>query len=181
MLLNQEQVESIKSRQITFVRNCRVVEKYNSFEKVFDFLEQNDVAVRIRNPNINPQNNIVWLTRSTVFSVDSCERDPEIFAIQDLIFKLFYTDNSVRLQNSHIFFSITSGMSNEHIDEEDVHLIGLFGETIYRVYDNLNNTHEDYVINPGDYLFIPCGIKHRSISMSKRAVLSVGFYLTNPQ
>ena len=64
-------------------------------------------------------------------------------------------------------------MGRSHIDEEDVFIIGLKGNVIYRVFDIQN---KDYSIEEGDMIFIPKGLKHKVIGISPRIIASIGLY-----
>ena len=59
-----------------------------------------------------------------------------------------------------------------HIDEECIFLLGLKGSTIYKDYLN----RRDYIVEKGDLLFIPGGIRHKAIACSPRIIASIGFF-----
>ena len=48
----------------------------------------------------------------------------------------------------------------------------MHGKTIYRMTD----TGKDYLLEHGDFLHIPKGIRHKSISSTPRIIASVGFF-----
>ena len=72
-----------------------------------------------------------------------------------------------------LFFSLVSQIGNSHVDIEDVFIIGLKGEIIYRIFDFEN---KDYSIKKGDMIFIPKSIKHKAIGINPRIIVSIGFY-----
>ena len=76
-------------------------------------------------------------------------------------------------KQSFKFFSFVSQVGNSHVDREDVFIIGLKGEVIYRVF---GVEDKDYYLKKGDMIFIPKGIKHKVIGLSSRIVASIGFY-----
>ena len=71
-----------------------------------------------------------------------------------------------------LFFSFVTNTGISHVDTEDVFLIGMHGKTIYRITD----TNKDYLLEYGDLLHIPKGIRHKSISSTPRIIASIGFY-----
>ncbi len=93
----------------------------------------------------------------------------------DFLSKLFKYERDAR-DEVDLFFSFVSQVGNSHIDEEDVFILGLKGKTIYRVFGNVD---KDYMIEKGDIIFIPRGIKHKVIGLTSRIVASIGFYGKN--
>lgn len=176
MLLESQKAESIRNRNVTFVKKCKELEYFKDYNEIFNFLEFNDVSVRLKNEAII--DNQVFITNSGVIQIEGVQVNKEVNLLQDLIYNLVYQNINITRCDSHIFMSLKSGSSNEHSDKEDVHLFGLFGTTVYRVYYDDEMRFEDYEIERGDYLYIPYRQKHRSISKTPRAVLSVGFFFT---
>lgn len=176
MLLNIENIESIKNRNVTFVKQCREIESFKSHADIFNFLEFNDVSIELK--NVSTFENTFHFTNSGIIQIGSLGKNMEINSLQDLILNLIYKDSNVSNFNSCIFMSMKSGSSNEHADGEDVHLFGLVGNTIYRVYYDEKMEYEDHRLSHGDYLFIPGGLKHRAISENPRAILSIGYYFS---
>jgi mannose-6-phosphate isomerase-like protein (cupin superfamily) len=94
------------------------------------------------------------------------------FCYKDLPIFLNTQFNKKNLENNlYLFFSFTAGgKSSIHKDTEDVHLIGLYGKTLYII----NN--KNYILEKGDLLIIPKGVTHRAIGLGPRIVLSFGIY-----
>jgi ribosomal protein L16 Arg81 hydroxylase len=59
-----------------------------------------------------------------------------------------------------------------HKDNYDVYIIGLFGNTVYKIEDLY------YEVEPGDLLKIPKDYKHKAISLTPRIILSYAVYET---
>lgn len=92
-------------------------------------------------------------------------------------FKNIFNELNSRLNQNNkpsdleIFFSMMSGASGiVHKDKYDVYIVGLFGNTVYKV-ENLY-----YEIEPGDLLKIPKEFSHKAISLTPRIVLSYAIY-----
>tara|TARA_R100001594_G_scaffold63075_1_gene97524 strand:+ start:5795 stop:6340 length:546 start_codon:yes stop_codon:yes gene_type:complete len=77
--------------------------------------------------------------------------------------------------NSDLFISLVSNLGTPHVDKEDVHLLGLYGNTTYQIFLG-GSVRQEFTISPGDYLFIPHGQKHRVFSKTPRIILSIGFF-----
>ena len=75
--------------------------------------------------------------------------------------------------NIDLFLSFVSQAGIPHTDEEDVFIIGLNGNIIYKVFDS---KIIDYKISKGDLIYIPRGVKHKVIGISPRIVMSIGFF-----
>ena len=75
--------------------------------------------------------------------------------------------------NIDLFLSFVSQAGIPHTDEEDVFIIGLNGNIIYKVF---NSKIIDYKISKGDLIYIPRGVKHKVIGISPRIVMSIGFF-----
>ena len=178
MLLNHEQVDSIKNRKVTFIKDCLEIETFKCYDDIFNLIEFNDCAVRFNNVNINSSE--VWNTNSNTIEIFNVCRNSKINSLQDLIYQLLYKDTAVTRYDSIIFMSLRSGLHQQHKDVEDVHLFGLLGTTVYRVYyeDEGEMIFEDYELERNDYLYIPCGQNHRAISKTPRAILSIGYFFS---
>ena len=70
-----------------------------------------------------------------------------------------------------IFFSIIKGARGPaHKDIESVNIFGVYGRTLYFI-DN-----EEIIVEKGDRLFIGKGVKHRSLGLTPRIILSFGVH-----
>lgn len=105
----------------------------------------------------------------SIFQIKQAQKDHRLFTIFNRLNNDFNPTN--RESDISIFFSMMSGSSGaQHVDEESVHIIGLYGMTAYLIEDKV------FTINPGDRLFISKGIPHKAVSLSPRIVLSYGIY-----
>ena len=70
-----------------------------------------------------------------------------------------------------IFFSMQSGVkSSTHRDAYDVIIIGAFGRTLYKVED------KEFLVEPGDLLYIPATQLHVAIGLDPRIIFSYGMH-----
>jgi hypothetical protein len=79
-------------------------------------------------------------------------------------------NKSKKMSNLYLFFSFKSYAASNHVDHEDVNIIGLYGKTMY-IIDNKN-----LIVEKGDLLSIKKGTMHRSIALGPRIILSHGVY-----
>jgi len=92
--------------------------------------------------------------------------------------KLFNDLNKKHNKNNlnsdlNLFFSFMAGArSITHRDEYDVYIIGVKGRTLYKVED------KEYMVTPGDLLYIPKRFTHTAIGLDPRIILSLGVYQT---
>ena len=164
MLLNKEQIESIKNRQVTHVKNFALLEREYDFNLMSEFLEERDNRV-LTKTNIGNLRDVYQMSNVT----DNLQEFRTFF---DFLLKTFkFTPDS--RDGVDLFFSFAAQVGAVHDDTENVFIIGLKGKTIYRVYgvDNI-----DYEINKGDMIFIPRGIRHKVISLTPRIIASIGYF-----
>jgi hypothetical protein len=77
----------------------------------------------------------------------------------------------------HLYGSIIKkGLTYNHIDREDVLLIGAFGKVIYNIYSEELGKFNSITLEEGDLLIIPKNIEHSAIPLCPRIVISVGIY-----
>ena len=164
MLLNKEQVEKIKERKVTYVKDFVFLERNYDFNLLSNLMEENECI-------INQKSNIGNL--KDVFQILKVSNTLKEFkTFFDFLSKLFKYKRDSR-DEVDLFFSFVSQVGNTHVDIEDVFIIGLKGTTIYRVFDKINI---DYEINKGDMIFIPYGTKHKVIGITPRIIASIGFF-----
>ena len=163
MKLDSKNIDSIRNRQITFVKNFSSDEFYD-MNKLTTFIDNYGINVLCHPQNQNFFSQVFQIKRINEFDFNAA-------IIKDFFQKTFeyqdYMENGV-----DIFFSLIANTGPSHVDKEDVFLLGSYGKTIYRIIpDGI-----DFSINKGDLLFIPGGIRHRSFSNTPRAVISIGFF-----
>jgi ribosomal protein L16 Arg81 hydroxylase len=79
--------------------------------------------------------------------------------------------------SAHLYISLTTSAlgSGKHIDKAEVFYWQMIGKTKW-IVDN-----GEYILNPGDVIYIPIGNYHKVISLTPRAGLSLGLdYLDFP-
>jgi len=164
MLLNKEQISLIKNNKVTFIKNFVLLTREYDFNLLSKLMEENECKVN--------QKSLVGNLKDVFQMLKVSNTLQEFKTFFDFLSKLFnyerHEDDEVDL-----FFSFVSQVGNSHVDKEDVFIIGLSGEVIYRVF---GVEDKDYHIKKGDMIFIPSGIKHKVIGLSSRIVASIGFY-----
>jgi|TARA_Y100000015_G_C2354604_1_gene72276 mannose-6-phosphate isomerase-like protein (cupin superfamily) len=105
----------------------------------------------------------------SVFQIKNIEKD---FRFKEIFNKLNFDLNKEKAPSDlSIFFSMMSGScSSQHTDEENVHIIGLYGHTSYLLDKKI------IMLKPGDRLYIEKGTPHKAVSLSPRIVFSFGIY-----
>jgi ribosomal protein L16 Arg81 hydroxylase len=163
MILNSKNIESIKNRQITFVKGFSVDELYD-MNKLTDFIDNYNMNVSCLTKHENFFGQVLQIRYVNQY-------DQNVAFVKDFLEKTFnykyHVENGV-----DIFFSLIANTGASHVDEEDVFILGSHGKTTYRIIpDGI-----DYQIKKGDLLYIPRGIRHRSFSNTPRVVMSIGFF-----
>jgi len=167
MLIKQLEVNSIQKNKVTLIKNFVSLERNYDFNLLSQLLEENNLT-------INQKTQIQNL--KDVFQIYKVSNTLQEFkTFFDFLSKLFKYERDAR-DEVDLFFSFVSQVGNSHIDEEDVFILGLKGKTIYRVFGDVD---KDYIIEKGDIIFIPRGIKHKVIGLTSRIVASIGFYGKN--
>jgi ribosomal protein L16 Arg81 hydroxylase len=124
-----------------------------------------------------------WNNHATVISSDSLREYVlnsifQIRGVQKFIpFQNLYNDlnktfNKNKLNSDlDIFFSFVSGSRSViHRDAYDVYIIGVKGRTLYKIEE------KEYMVTPGDLLYIPEQSTHVAIGLDPRIILSLGIY-----
>jgi len=163
MRLSASDVKNIKNRKTTFVKNF--TQNLNNYN--FDILASliDDYSLTVVNKSNLVNFNATWQVKD----VHTTNADFSVFL--DFLYKIFKYTPETR-DGVDLFFSFVTNTGMSHVDTEDVFLIGMHGKTIYRITD----TNKDYILEHGDFLHIPKGIRHKSISSTPRIIASVGFF-----
>ena len=164
MLLNETEVNSIKQNKVTLIKNFIELHKIYDFNFISKTIEENDFVVESKT-NLNNLRNVFQIRNV----IDTSQEFKTLF---DFLSKLFKYQRDAK-DSVDLFISFVSQVGRSHIDEEDVFIIGLKGNVIYRVFDIQN---KDYSIEEGDMIFIPKGLKHKVIGISPRIIASIGLY-----
>ena len=164
MLIKQPEVISIKENKVTLIKNFATLERNYDFNLLSQLMEENNLTIS--------QKSFVGSLKD-VFQIHKVSNTLQEFKIFfDFLSKLFKYERDLK-DEVDLFFSFVSQIGNTHLDVEDVFIIGLKGEVIYRVFDGETR---DYNIQKGDMIFIPKNIKHKVIALNPRIVASIGFY-----
>ncbi len=167
MLLSKKQIKDIQQNKVTFIRN------FTTLNKVYDF---NYISV-VADEYVGDENGIQIYSRGDhsfekVWGVKHLHNvDYDLFSYYDFLKKMFSFNEDSR-SGVDLFFSFATCVGPPHIDEECIFLLGLKGSTIYKDYLNCR----DYIVEKGDLLFIPGGIRHKAIACSPRIIASIGFF-----
>ena len=164
MLIKHTEFNSIKENKVTLIKNFILLERNYDFNLLSNLMEENECKI--------DQKSFVGNLKDVFQILKVSNTLQEFKTFFDFLSKLFkyerHEDDEVDL-----FFSFVSQVGNSHVDREDVFIIGLKGEVIYRVF---GVEDKDYYLKKGDMIFIPKGIKHKVIGLSSRIVASIGFY-----
>ena len=164
MLIKHTELVSIKENKVTLIKNFILLERNYDFNLLSKLMEENECKV--------DQKSFVGNLKDVFQMLKVSNTLQEFKTFFDFLSKLFkyerHEDDEVDL-----FFSFVSQVGNSHVDREDVFIIGLKGEVIYRVF---GVEDKDYYLKKGDMIFIPKGIKHKVIGINPRIVASIGFY-----
>jgi len=164
MLLNKDQIQSIKENKVTFVKNFVTLNRPYDFNLISKLIEENDLQSMSKSNYSGLKN--VFQIRGVVNLLK------EFNVLFDFFSKTFNYKYDQR-NNVDLFLSLISQVGVPHIDEEDVFIIGLNGNMVYKVF---NDKIVDYHVFKGDLIFIPKGVKHKVIGISSRISMSAGFF-----
>lgn len=161
MLIKERDLSGIKENKVTLVKNFINLEKNYDFNLLSNIIDENQVQV-ISHTFIGNLKDIFQIPSAMNYI-------QELKIFFDFFRKLLRYEIDSR-DEVDLYFSFTSQIGSNHIDPEDVYIIGLKGKTIYRIF-NTNNE-----VNEGDLIFIPRGIKHKAIGTTPRIIASIGYY-----
>jgi len=165
MLIEKQEIASIKENKVTLVKNFVSLEKNYDFNFLSQLLEE-ESNLQINQKSFNGNLKDVFQTQrvSNFFK--------EIKSSINFLGTLFCYEKN-ESDEIDLFFNFASQVGNTHMDEEDVFIIGLKGKVMYRVF---GIEDKDYIIEKGDMVFIPKGLKHKVIALSPRITASVGLH-----
>jgi mannose-6-phosphate isomerase-like protein (cupin superfamily) len=167
MLLKENQINSIKDKKITSVKNFINNTKIYDFNLLSNLLEENKVE------SIITGDSKMGRILESIFQIKGIKLlFNEFNIVFDFLLKTFRYPYHPH-DDVDLFFSFVTQIGPPHIDEEDVFIIGLKGTTIYRIYDK---EITDHTIEEGDLIFIPRGLKHKVIGMTPRIIASIGYH-----
>jgi hypothetical protein len=164
MLLNKKQIESIRNKKVTHVKNFASLDREYDFNLIAQFLEERNDDVLIKT-GIGKLRDVYQMMRVTDYL-------PEFRIFFDFLLKTFKYKPDSR-DAVELFFSFVTQSGPAHADIENVFIIGLKGKVIYRIYEG---KIFDYEINKGDMIFIPRDIYHKVVGITPRIIASVGFF-----
>lgn len=164
MLLNKNQIQSIRENKVTFVKNFVSLDRPYDFNLISDLIEENNLQV-ISKSNYNSLKDVFQIREV----MNLLKEFKVLFDFLNKTFKYKHHEQN----NIDLFLSFVSQAGIPHTDEEDVFIIGLNGNIIYKVF---NSKIIDYKISKGDLIYIPRGVKHKVIGISPRIVMSIGFF-----
>ena len=164
MLIKQSDSISIKENKITLIKNFLSLERNYDFNLISDLMEENDLSI-VQKSSFGNLKDVFQ-----IYKVSNTLKEFKTFF--DFLSKLFKYERDPR-DEVDLFFSLVSQIGNCHTDVEDVFIIGLKGKVIYRVFDI---EIKDYIVEKGDMIFIPRGLKHKVMAFSPRIIASIGFY-----
>jgi len=149
--------------------NNNFKKKFFKFENKFDF---NTISNLLDSGNFGSSMSSNWLqllVLESVFQIKSVQKSDYFINVFEILNKKYNKEN--KKTDLDIFFSLVSGnKSITHRDNYDVYIIGLYGETLYKV----ENTQ--FMVENGDLLYIPKNSLHKAIGITPRICLSYGMY-----
>ena len=173
MRLDKDQIQSIKDRKLTYVKNFTVFDPKFDLNYLGEFIHRyGNVSTMWRNvpddayqPQLSYQLNENFTLRNLE---DRSYFQPYIHFLNNIF--LLPTASQPTNCYAHISFSSLSGLP--HYDTEDVFIIGMYGTTIIQTLPE----KENFFIEEGDLIFIPIFKEHKGIPLTPRIVMSVGMY-----
>jgi quercetin dioxygenase-like cupin family protein len=140
-------------------------------QNIFDFNELVNYMDKYNLPSSIKSNYLNNFITQSTFAIKNVHDTVEFKNILEELNSRFNEEN--KPNDLEIFFSMMSGASGiMHKDPYDVYIIGLFGNTVYKVEDFY------YEVEPGDLLKIPKNYNHKSIALTPRIILSYVIYGT---
>tara|TARA_R100000773_G_C4218710_1_gene117222 strand:- start:2224 stop:2742 length:519 start_codon:yes stop_codon:yes gene_type:complete len=168
MIIKEKDLHNIKENKVTLIKNFVSLEKNYDFNFISKLIDENEIIV-LKKANANEFSGELK-DAYQVLKINNFL--PELNVFFDFLTKLLKYERHAN-DGVDLFLSLVSKIGAPHADTEDVFILGLEGNTIYRVFDT--NTF-DYHINKGDMIFIPKGLKHRVIALTPRIIASIGFF-----
>ena len=146
--------------------------KVIKFKELIDF---NYISQMLNSGNFETSPSSRWLEQYIFDSVFEIKGIQKHEPLKDLFRYLSKNFKTTKLkEDMNFFMSYVSGCkSNTHKDKYDVWVIGCLGRTMYRVEDR------EYVIEPGDILYIPKTHLHIAIGLEPRIIISYATFQHN--
>ena len=158
---------------------------------MYDWLDEPDIkeCVTLRYPFFRkagvPECNIDWND-----VIDNL-KEPEFLGKGGFVDEQAYAPGSVRAfadevnkrfpsrtgdMSIHMYgsFSTDANTSGKHRDTANVFIVGALGQLEFTVYADDNMAKQEYLIMPGDVLFVPRSRWHEPAPLTPRAIFSIG-------
>lgn len=99
----------------------------------------------------------------------------EHYVYLDEYIDLFKSIHPMEFQGCFSIISLTDSepTTSQHSDPVDVFYLQGVGRVIWKI--NNEDNIEEYVLNPGDVIFVPATVVHEIVSLSPRAAISFKF------
>ena len=115
----------------------------------------------------------IWTNHGSIILTKASQLTPEISSIAGAIEEHF---GGAADAHFYCSYSEKSNSFKEHADLDDNFLVHANGSVRWTVYNSLENKEDDITehdLTVGDLLYIPKGLKHKAIPLSKRISISV--------
>lgn len=173
MRLDKDQIQSIKDRKLTYVKNFTVFDPPFDLNYLGEFIHRyGDVSTMWRN---NPRDRYQPQTAYQLnenFTLRNLEDRSYFYPYIHFLNNLFLLPTAHKPTNCYTHISFSSLSGPPHMDAEDVFIIGMHGTTIIQTLPE----KENFFIEVGDLIYLPIFKEHKGIPLTPRIVMSVGMY-----
>ena len=166
MFIKKQEIDSIRDNKVTYIKNFVDLKKQYDFNLLSRLVEETDAETKVKAKNLTDVMRGVYQMKNIK------NHFKEFVTFFDFLKKLFNYEDNVS-DEVDLFFSFCSLVGMPHADPEDVFIISLHGVTTYRIFSDKDM---DIVLNKGDMIYIPRGIKHKVLAMTPRVIASFGYY-----
>ena len=130
-----------------------------------DILKNIEYNVYHNNPNTKIMENLGFVTTD----------NSKIESIESLRKQIHSLKPEEPICTAHVYISMltTSKTFGWHNDDTEVYFIQALGQTKWQIEEN--NEIIEHILNPGDMIFVPKGLRHNTIPLTARVGISIGF------
>tara|TARA_R100000306_G_C4339415_1_gene124423 strand:+ start:352 stop:879 length:528 start_codon:yes stop_codon:yes gene_type:complete len=173
MRLDKDQIQSIRDRKLTYVKNFTVFDPKFDLNYLGEFIHRyGNVSTMWRQQPEDPYQPQPSYQLNENFTVRKLEDRSHFHPYLLFLDNLFRQPNAYQPTNCYMHVSFSSLSGPPHYDTEDVFIIGMHGTTIIQTLPE----KENFFIEEGDLIFLPIYKEHKGIPLTPRIVMSVGMY-----
>jgi len=119
----------------------------------------------------------------TMFAENPADR-PDILVNVDKLYDKIESEYGEKMRSSFAIVNLSNAenVTNRHNDLTHNFYVQCIGSVTWKIYESISSpTYTEYVLQPGDAIFVPEGISHEVVALEPRAAVTIAFHGSTEQ